>query len=184
MLISRLEYGSWTDSYQSWHLFMEWSWSRNSKTKYEKQHFYLLRHTYFEWNNSKYICNENEKNPALIVIATILLQPKKIPWYAYLIISLLRKIAGRTKWDHIRSILVEQESVIYNKIEQDQLKWFRHLTRINEDILVKRVMETGRSCMGWRGKAKKKLMEMRNNREKTFGKMKTLFQNPVSGGCA
>ncbi|KAI4461171.1 reverse transcriptase (rna-dependent dna polymerase) [Holotrichia oblita] len=70
----------------------------------------------------------------------------------------LRKISGKTKWDKIRNEQIRHkvnQEVITAKIEKKQLQWYGHMVRMEEETLVKKVVEAGNMDRRRKGRPRK-----------------------------
>lgn len=93
----------------------------------------------------------------------------------------LRKIAGKTKLDrerseNIRNVL--RQEPIEKKIEKRKLNWYGHITRMDENRLVKKVTEAKRQGKRRRGRPRKgwmeQIQEIGTKRGKTVLQMKEM----------
>lgn len=84
--------------------------------------------------------------------------------------KILRKIAGVTRLDKIRNDRIRSDLNVISavqKIEQQQLRWFGHIVRMNENRTVKMIWETEINKKRRRGRPRKKWnAEIARNLEK------------------
>lgn len=74
----------------------------------------------------------------------------------------LRKIAGLTKWDHIRNVDIAnqlQQERIIKKYENKILEWYGHVSRMQDNRIPKKIMEAKIIKKKKRGRPKKAWME-------------------------
>ncbi|KAK4872092.1 hypothetical protein RN001_016216 [Aquatica leii] len=74
----------------------------------------------------------------------------------------LRKIAGKTKWDHVRNKTIKKEirqTPILERIKDKNLLWYGHVMRMNNDRLTKRIMEEGKPRNRKRGRPRRKWLD-------------------------
>lgn len=96
----------------------------------------------------------------------------------------LRGIKGVTKKDKIRSETIREElkiESIINSIEKQQLRWFGHLVRMNNNRQVKKVWQAQTVQKQKRGRPKKKwddtIVEHLKKRNKTWPEAKKMTRN-------
>lgn len=93
--------------------------------------------------------------------------------------KVLRKIANKTKFDHIKNenirSTLQQESVC-TKIENKQLEWFGHLNRMSAERLPRKIMEARQTKRRRRGRPRltwmEQIVKVGQIRGKTLGEMK------------
>lgn len=91
----------------------------------------------------------------------------------------LRRIAGKTRHDRIRNTEIRQmteQEPITTKLENRQLNWFGHITRMGQERLVRSVIESGRLGKRKRGRPRKtwidRIKDIGTSRGKTLEELK------------
>ncbi|XP_031341011.1 uncharacterized protein LOC116169125 [Photinus pyralis] len=96
----------------------------------------------------------------------------------------LRRIKGITRYDRIRNDTIREElgvETVIQTIETQQLRWFGHLNRMDDNIPVKRIWEAKGQGRRGRGRPKRtwnqQVEAVLDTRGKTWMEAKTLSRN-------